>query len=64
MSAIKRLIKEKNKWLARAEFYRKAMMEAHANKDYEGQEYYSKLCSEATDGAHWLGYAIDTLDNN
>lgn len=62
--AIEVLERKRKEWLARAEYHRRASMEAHATNDTSKRDEEQQLGQLAIDNVNGLGYAIEVLKNN
>ena len=62
--AINVLERKRNEWIERAEYHRKASMEAHVAENMSKRDEERQLAQLAIDNINGLGYAIEVLKNN
>lgn len=61
--AIKRLEQKRAEWLERAEYHRRASMEAHATGNFSKRDEEQEFAQLAIDNIHGLEYAIEILNS-
>lgn len=59
--AIKKLERKRNEWREKAEYHRRAMLEAHRDHNKNKEIEHRQLGQLAVDTARELGYAIEIL---